>query len=68
MKKVIAAMAVVVFVTPAFAKEKIEGKVVLANLDRYDATVRFGSNRRNIKPKKASVLTPKKYPLTIEYW
>ena len=46
----------------------IEGKVVLANLDRYDAIVRFGTTRRDIKPKKASVLTPKKYPVTIEFW
>ena len=54
--------------SPAAEKPNIEGKVVLANLDRYDATIRFGSTRRDIKPKKASVLSPKKYPVTIEYW
>lgn len=52
----------------AAPKPNIEGKVVLANLDRYDAVVRFGSTRRDIKPKKASVLSPKKYPVTIEFW
>ena len=50
------------------AAPDIDGKVVLANLDRYDATIRVGKARRGIKPKKASVMTPKKYPATIEYW
>lgn len=49
-------------------KPNVEGKVVLANLDRYDTVVKFGSNRRTIKPRKASILTPKSYPVTIEYW
>jgi hypothetical protein len=52
----------------AAPKPDMEGKVVLANLDRYDAVVRFGSTRRTIKPKKATVLTPKKFPVTLEYW
>ena len=42
------------------------GKVVLANLDRYDVYLRVGQSRREIKPRKASVLTPKRYPVTIE--
>ena len=46
----------------------VSGKVVLANLDRYDAVLKIGSVRREIKPKKASVLTPKRYPVTIQYW
>ena len=46
----------------------VAGKVVLANLDRYDACLRVGKTRREIKPKKASILSPKKYPVTIEFW
>ena len=46
----------------------VSGKVVLANLDRYDAYLRVGKTKREVKPKKASVLTPKKYPFTIEFW
>jgi hypothetical protein len=49
-------------------KTDVKGKVVMANLDRYDAIVKIGNNRRTIKPKKASILTPKTYPITIEYW
>ena len=52
----------------AQAKPNIEGKVVIANLDRYEAHIRVGSNRRAIKPKKASMLAPKKYPISLEYW
>ena len=32
------------------------------------ASLRFGQTRRDIKPKKASVLSPKTYPVTIEFW
>ena len=46
----------------------ISGKVVLANLDRYDAYLRVGKTRREIKPKKASFLMPGKYPVTVEFW
>ena len=42
-------------------------KVVLANLDRYQAYLKVGTTPREIKPKKASVLSPKTYPITIEY-
>ncbi len=52
----------------AAAAPDVSGKVVLANLDRYDAYLRVGKTRREIKPKKASVLAPKKYPVTIEIW
>ena len=71
---VVSAIVVLVMVTAclclslASAQPNIEGKVVLANLDRYDAFLRFGKTRREIKPKKASVLSPKQYPLTIEFW
>ena len=30
--------------------------------------MKFGSIQREILPKKASVLSPKKYPVTIQYW
>lgn len=46
----------------------ISSKIVLANLDRYDAYIRVGTTRREIKPKKASVLSPQNYPVTIEFW
>jgi len=71
---VVSAIVVLAMVTAclclslASAQPNIEGKVVLANLDRYDAFLRFGKTRREIKPKKASVLSPKQYPLTIEFW
>jgi hypothetical protein len=52
----------------AVAASDVSGKVVLANLDRYDAVLRIGSVRREIQPKKASVLAPKRYPITFEYW
>ncbi len=54
--------------TVSQAAPDIAGKVVLANLDRYDAYLKSGKSRREIKPKKASVLSPKKYPVTIEFW
>ena len=54
--------------TTAAQKPDIKGKIVLANLDRYDAIVRFGENRCTIKPGKASILTPKTYPATLDYW
>ena len=56
--------------SPAVAQSApdVSGKVVLANLDRYDAYLRVGKTRREIKPKKASVLAPRKYPHTIEFW
>ena len=46
----------------------VSGKIVLANLDRYDAYLRVGKTRREIKPKKASVLAPRTYPATIAFW
>ncbi|MGY8771148.1 MAG: hypothetical protein ACKVH8_22270 [Pirellulales bacterium] len=52
----------------AVAAPDVSDKIVLANLDRYDAQLRFGTTRREVKPKKASVLSPKKYPVTVEYW
>ena len=50
------------------AAPDVANKAVLANLDRYDAYLRIGRTRREIKPRKASVLTPKSYPVTIEFW
>ena len=52
----------------ALAAPDVSGKVILANLDRYEAYLKVGETRRVINPRKASVLTPKRYPLTIEYW
>ncbi|MHC4179499.1 MAG: hypothetical protein ACYSWU_18460, partial [Planctomycetota bacterium] len=46
----------------------VSGKVVLANMDRYPVTLRIGPARREIRPKKASVVTPKAFPLTVQYW
>ncbi|WP_419194249.1 hypothetical protein, partial [Novipirellula herctigrandis] len=43
-------------------------KVVLANLDRYDAYLKIRTTRREIKPGKASVLVPRSFPVTIELW
>ena len=58
---VIALTVVMVFSSVAGAASDVSGKVVLANLDRYDAVLKIGSVRREIKPKKASALSPKKY-------
>jgi len=52
----------------AAAKLELEGKVVLANLDRYSLVFRVGKIRKDIAPRKASVLSPRSYPLTLEYW
>jgi hypothetical protein len=49
-------------------KVDIEGKVVLANLDRYSANFRVGSVRKEIAPNKASLLRPKRFPIAIEIW
>ena len=46
----------------------IEGKVVLANIDRYPAHFRVGSLKKQIAPKKASLLSPKRFPMTVEVW
>lgn len=54
--------------TQGMAAPDTSDKVVLANLDRYDAYLKVGDTRREIKPRKASVLTPKRYPVTIEFW
>ena len=50
------------------AETSIDGKIVLANMDRYPAHIRVGTKRREIKPQKASVLTPRRYPAMVEYW
>lgn len=52
----------------AKAAPDIDGKVVLANLDRYDAIVRFGTTTKEIAPRKATIVAPKKYPITFEFW
>lgn len=46
----------------------IEGKVVLANAGRYPAHIRFGTTRKQILSKKATVIRPKRYPVRVEYW
>ena len=65
-----AAIVSIGLLSPAVAQSTpdVSGKVVLANLDRYDAYLRVGNTRREIKPKKASVLSPRMYPATIEFW
>ena len=50
------------------AAPDVSGKVVLANMDRYPLTLRIGPARRDVQPKTASVISPKTFPLTVEYW
>jgi hypothetical protein len=50
------------------SKVDIKGKVVLANVDRFPADFRVGSVTKQIAPKKASLLSPKRFPVTIEIW
>ncbi len=66
-------LAAIIFASTAASvdaapKQNLDGKVVLANLDRYEAILRFGKIQKKVQPKKATVVTPKKYPVTIEYW
>lgn len=49
-------------------KVSIEGKVVLANVDRYPVSFRVGSVSKQIAPRKASLLSPKRFPITVEIW
>ena len=55
-------------IAPAMAQSTpdVSNKVVLANLDRYVANLRIGQTRCEIKPQKASILAPRKYPVAIE--
>ena len=46
----------------------IDGKVVLANVERHPATIRLGTITKEVAAKKASVLSPKKYPITVQIW
>ena len=55
-------------VARAAAAKDLKDKVVLANPDKYAATLKLGTKQRNIQPRKASVLSPRRYPLSIEYW
>lgn len=61
-------LAALLLPSTSFGAPDVSDKVVLANLDRYPAYVRIGQTRREIKPRKASLLSPKKYPVTIEVW
>jgi hypothetical protein len=71
-----ALLAVLAFVTAvpidsrsfAAPPQDLDKKVVLANPAKYVVGIRIGKEQRNIEPKKASVLSPKRYPVTIEYW
>lgn len=49
-------------------KPSLEGKIVIANLDKYPVTFRVGELKKEISPRKASVLGPKNYPFEIEVW
>jgi hypothetical protein len=49
----------------AAPRHDLDGKVVLANLDRYQAVLRFGKTQNKNLPKKANVFTQKKYPVTF---
>jgi uncharacterized membrane protein YgcG len=46
----------------------LKDKVILANPDKYQVTLRLGGSQRHIQPRKASVLSPKQYPLAVEFW
>ena len=50
------------------AKVNTEGRVVLANVDRFVASFRVGSVRKDIASRKASLLSPKRFPLKLEVW
>jgi hypothetical protein len=52
----------------AAAPKDLKDKVVLANPQKYAVSIRLGKTQRNIEPKKATVLSPKQYPLTLEFW
>jgi hypothetical protein len=52
----------------AGSKVSVEGKVVLANVDKHTASFRIADVRKDVAPRKASVLNPSKYPLRIEIW
>ena len=68
LRPILASAVAVLLSVSLHAETKVDGKIVLANLDRYPAHIRVGTKRREIKPKKASVLTPRRYPATVEYW
>jgi hypothetical protein len=69
---VLATTAQLTWCRPIHAQSKpkvnIEGKVVLANVDRYPAHFRVGTLKKQIAPRKASLLSPKRFPITIEVW
>ena len=65
---VVLVSCVILFPASASAAPDISGKVVLANMDRYPVTLKIGPARRDVQPKKASVVSPKAFPLTVEYW
>ncbi len=52
----------------ASAKIDVKDKVVLANLGKYPVHFRVGSTRKQIASKKASVLSPKRFPVSVEYF
>jgi hypothetical protein len=64
----VAVSAAILIPTVAQSAPDVSDKVVLANLDRYPAQLKLGNTRREVAPKKASVLKPKKYPVTVEFW
>lgn len=69
--RLIVALSVTLLLGPVAAQaapKNVDGKLVLANLDRYHVTLRMGKSRKDVQPKKASVLAPKKYPVELEYW
>ena len=45
-----------------------KGKIVLANVDKFPAHFRIGKVKKTVAPKKASVLSPKQLPVTLEIW
>ncbi|MGI9516815.1 MAG: hypothetical protein ACR2NP_07220, partial [Pirellulaceae bacterium] len=46
----------------------LTGKVVLANADKHKVTFRAGKTQKNINPGKASILSPRQFPISFELW
>lgn len=59
---------VFVSIADAAPPKDLDKKLVLANPEKHLVGLKFGETKRTIQPGKASVLSPKKYPLAFEFW
>jgi hypothetical protein len=55
-------------VSLAASKINVDGKIVIANVEKHTASIRIAKIKRDIKSRKASVLSPKRFPVTIDLW